>query len=168
LLNNMTRPPIKYKEITQNANNQRPFAMNDTHVNTAGLRASAAMGLSGRLEFDSSNHALCWILSPGEAQWHPQTRVRGACLRGATRHTSGGCHGCHGNQEMAPHFPKSRLRGERSYGEQANSGLVTPRVVAGIWDQLRDHTGQKRRYWLVLKEIIRAAPCFFLRVLAWY
>jgi hypothetical protein len=28
-------------------------------------------------------------------------------------------------------------------------------------DQLRDHTGQKRRYWLVLKEIIRAAPCFF-------
>jgi hypothetical protein len=33
---------------------------------------------------------------------------------------------------------------------------------------LRDHTGQKRRYWLVLKEIIRAAPCFFLRVLAWY
>jgi hypothetical protein len=35
-------------------------------------------------------------------------------------------------------------------------------------DQLRDHTGQKRRYWLVLKEIIRAAPCFFLRVLAWH
>jgi hypothetical protein len=35
-------------------------------------------------------------------------------------------------------------------------------------DQLRDHTGQKRRYWLVLKEIIRASPCFFLRVLAWY
>jgi hypothetical protein len=35
-------------------------------------------------------------------------------------------------------------------------------------DQLRDHTGQKRRYWLVLKEIIRAVPCFFLRVLAWY
>jgi hypothetical protein len=33
-------------------------------------------------------------------------------------------------------------------------------------DQLRDHTGKKRRYWLVLKEIIRAAPCFFLRVLA--
>jgi hypothetical protein len=29
-------------------------------------------------------------------------------------------------------------------------------------------TGQKRRYWLVLKEIIRAAPCFFLHVLAWY
>jgi hypothetical protein len=29
-------------------------------------------------------------------------------------------------------------------------------------DQLRDHTGQKRRYWLVLKEIIRAAPFFFL------
>jgi hypothetical protein len=28
-------------------------------------------------------------------------------------------------------------------------------------DQLRDHTGKKRRYWLVLKEIIRAAPCFF-------
>ena len=24
-----------------------------------GLRASAAMGLSGRLEFDSSNHGLC-------------------------------------------------------------------------------------------------------------
>jgi hypothetical protein len=35
-------------------------------------------------------------------------------------------------------------------------------------DQLRDHTGQKRRYWLVLKETIRAAPCFFLHVLAWY
>jgi hypothetical protein len=34
-------------------------------------------------------------------------------------------------------------------------------------DQLRDHTGKKRRYWLVLKEVIRAAPCFFLRVLAW-
>jgi hypothetical protein len=29
------------------------------HVNTAGLHASAAMGLSGRLEFDSSNHGLC-------------------------------------------------------------------------------------------------------------
>jgi hypothetical protein len=28
-------------------------------------------------------------------------------------------------------------------------------------DQLRDHTGKKRRYWLVLKEITRAAPCFF-------
>jgi hypothetical protein len=28
-------------------------------------------------------------------------------------------------------------------------------------DQLRDHTGQKARCWLVLKEIIRAAPCFF-------
>jgi hypothetical protein len=28
-------------------------------------------------------------------------------------------------------------------------------------DQLRDHTGQKRRYWLGLKEIIRAAPPFF-------
>jgi hypothetical protein len=39
-------------------------------------------------------------------------------------------------------------------------------------DQLRDHTGQKAKYWLVLNEIIRAAPCFFLRVLvlvlAWY
>jgi hypothetical protein len=32
-------------------------------------------------------------------------------------------------------------------------------------DQLRDHTGKKlRRYWLVLKEIIRDTPCFFLRV----
>jgi hypothetical protein len=31
----------------------------DIHVNTAGLHASAAMGLSGRLEFDSSNHGLC-------------------------------------------------------------------------------------------------------------
>ena len=38
----------------------------------------------------------------------------------------------------------------------------------GKWALLRDHTGQKRRYWLVLKEIIRAAPCFFLHVLAWY
>jgi hypothetical protein len=35
-------------------------------------------------------------------------------------------------------------------------------------DQLRDHTGKKAKYWLILKEIIRAAPCFFLRVLAWY
>jgi hypothetical protein len=35
-------------------------------------------------------------------------------------------------------------------------------------DQLRGHTGKKQRYWLVLKEIIRAAPCFFLRVLEWY
>jgi hypothetical protein len=33
---------------------------------------------------------------------------------------------------------------------------------------ITQHTGQKRRYWLVLKEIIRAAPCFFLHVLAWY
>jgi hypothetical protein len=31
----------------------------DIHANTAGLLASAAMGLSGRLEFDSSNHGLC-------------------------------------------------------------------------------------------------------------
>jgi hypothetical protein len=29
------------------------------HANTAGLHASAAIGLSGRLEFDSSNHGLC-------------------------------------------------------------------------------------------------------------
>jgi hypothetical protein len=28
-------------------------------VNTAGLHASAAMGLGGRLEFDSSKHGLC-------------------------------------------------------------------------------------------------------------
>jgi hypothetical protein len=34
-------------------------AMYHVHVNTAGLHASAAMGLSGRLEFDSSNHGLC-------------------------------------------------------------------------------------------------------------
>jgi hypothetical protein len=26
---------------------------------------------------------------------------------------------------------------------------------------VRDHTGKTRRYWVVLKEIIRAAPCFF-------
>jgi hypothetical protein len=31
----------------------------DIHANTAGLHASAVMGLSGRLEFDSSNHGLC-------------------------------------------------------------------------------------------------------------
>jgi hypothetical protein len=37
-----------------------PFSFcTDMHVNTAGLHASAAMGLSGRLEFDSSNHGLC-------------------------------------------------------------------------------------------------------------
>jgi hypothetical protein len=35
------------------------LAMYHVHVNTAGLHASAAMGLSGRLEFDSSNHGLC-------------------------------------------------------------------------------------------------------------
>jgi hypothetical protein len=29
------------------------------HVNTAGLHALAAMGLSGRLLFDISNHGLC-------------------------------------------------------------------------------------------------------------
>jgi hypothetical protein len=39
-------------------------------------------------------------------------------------------------------------------------------------DQLRghtvDHTGKTRRYWLVLKEIIRAAPCFFLLRVCWH
>jgi hypothetical protein len=35
------------------------------------------------------------------------------------------------------------------------------RQRVGCQDQLRDHTGQKANYWLVLKEIIRAAPCFF-------
>jgi hypothetical protein len=35
------------------------LAMYHVCVNTAGLHASAAMGLSGRLEFDSSNHGLC-------------------------------------------------------------------------------------------------------------
>jgi hypothetical protein len=34
-------------------------ALYHVHVNTAGLRASAAMGLIGRLLFDSSNHGLC-------------------------------------------------------------------------------------------------------------
>jgi hypothetical protein len=43
-----------------------------------------------------------------------------------------------------------------------------PQLQHATRDQLRDHTGQKRRYWLVLKEIIRAAPCYFLPVLAWY
>jgi hypothetical protein len=32
--------------------------MYHVHANTAGLHASAAMGLSGRLEFDSSNYGL--------------------------------------------------------------------------------------------------------------
>jgi hypothetical protein len=54
---------------------------------------------------------------------------------------------------------KSQQEKERSY-EVAHP--VTPA------HQLRDHTGQKRRYWLVLKEIIRAAPRFFLHELAWY
>jgi hypothetical protein len=27
--------------------------------------------------------------------------------------------------------------------------------------QLRDHTGKKRRYWLVLKQLMRSAPRFF-------
>jgi hypothetical protein len=31
----------------------------DVHAKTAGLHATAAMGLSGRLEFDSSTHGLC-------------------------------------------------------------------------------------------------------------
>jgi hypothetical protein len=39
------------------------LALYHVHVNTAGLHASTAMGLSGRLEFDSSNcrsnHGLC-------------------------------------------------------------------------------------------------------------
>jgi hypothetical protein len=35
------------------------LAMHHVRVNTAGLHAPAAMGLSGRLEFDSSNHGLC-------------------------------------------------------------------------------------------------------------
>jgi hypothetical protein len=35
------------------------LAMYHECANTAGLHASAAMGLSGRLEFDSSNHGLC-------------------------------------------------------------------------------------------------------------
>jgi hypothetical protein len=56
--------------------------------------------------------------------------------------------------------------------------LQVPAVESGVHvlgprpptaaDQLRDQRSQKARYWLVLKEIIRAAPCFFLRVLAWY
>jgi hypothetical protein len=38
----------------------RGFLLYHAHANTAGLHASAAMGLSGRLEFDSSNHGgLC-------------------------------------------------------------------------------------------------------------
>jgi hypothetical protein len=28
-------------------------------------------------------------------------------------------------------------------------------------DQLRDHTGKKRKYWLALKEVMRAAPRLF-------
>jgi hypothetical protein len=48
------------------------------------------------------------------------------------------------------------------------SRLLAPGARRPEADQLRDHTGQKRPYWLVLKEIIRAAPCFFLHVLAWY
>jgi hypothetical protein len=35
------------------------LAMHHVCANTAGLHASAAMGPSGRLEFDSSNHGLC-------------------------------------------------------------------------------------------------------------
>ena len=50
--------------------------------------------------------------------------------------------------------------------------VLLPVLLVLLLDQLRDHKGQKARYWLVLKEIIRAAPCFFLRVLvlvlAWY
>jgi hypothetical protein len=37
----------------------RGGAVHHVCVNTAGLHASTAMGLSGRLEFDSSNHGLC-------------------------------------------------------------------------------------------------------------
>jgi hypothetical protein len=35
------------------------LALHLAHANTAGLHASAAMGLSGRLLFDSSNRGLC-------------------------------------------------------------------------------------------------------------
>ena len=35
------------------------LAMYHVCANTAGLHAPAAMGLSGRLEFESSNHGLC-------------------------------------------------------------------------------------------------------------
>jgi hypothetical protein len=34
-------------------------AVHHVRVNTAGLHASAAVGLDGRLEFDSSNRGLC-------------------------------------------------------------------------------------------------------------
>jgi hypothetical protein len=35
------------------------LALYHVRANTAGLHASAAMGLDGRLEFDSSNRGLC-------------------------------------------------------------------------------------------------------------
>jgi hypothetical protein len=67
-----------------------------------------------------------------------------------------------------------RLAGPRAGSQQGplfnpsalQSAAGSPSVV--VVDQLRDHTGKKAKYWLILKEIIRAAPCFFLRVLAWY
>jgi hypothetical protein len=42
-------------------------------ANTAGLHASAAMGLSGRLEFDSSNHGPRALLEDTGLQSRPTT-----------------------------------------------------------------------------------------------
>ena len=56
----------------------------------------------------------------------------------------------------------------RAFGFFFNSMRALTGARRARHDQLRDHTGKKAKYWLILKEIIRAAPCFFLRVLAWY
>jgi hypothetical protein len=50
-------------------------ALCHAHTNTAGLHASAAMGLSGRLLFDSSNYGeltthLCYVLPPPPRRPH--------------------------------------------------------------------------------------------------
>ena len=62
-------------------------------------------------------------------------------------------------------------KGPLSLLSALRSALYVPRfadALSFVFRPAADHTGKKRRYWLVLKETIRAAPCFFLRVLAWY
>ena len=74
-----------------------------------------------------------------------------------------------GVRRNGPVWPHAQRTAER---RQHTCLALLPRQRIGsevvAIDQLRDHTGQKAKYWLILKEIIRAAPCFFLRVLAWY
>jgi hypothetical protein len=49
---------VAWAQARPRASGSRP-ALYHVHANTAGLHASASMGLSGRLLFDSRNHGLC-------------------------------------------------------------------------------------------------------------